>query len=273
MRAVLGMAVALCASAALAHGPLPLGDGQISTGPQAGKVFACTRHFGGGGAHRIGGWIRQGRWYPDEKPMVEGEVAWSDAKITITVDGQTRVIRANGLPTHSTGRFPIRPGSTAHSYDRNPNRLQPQDVLLRLPAEPRLAATPGCVPMGPIGIAITGAWIFNAFDAMGRDAPAYEILDRCNGHPERGGRYHYHDWSPCLAPADHPVDAPVGWMLDGFPILGPVEADGRSITNADLDACHGRVGPVRIDGRMVEMYHYRFTREYPYTVGCFRGGR
>ena len=43
------------------------------------------------------------------------------------------------------------------------------------------------------------------------------------------------------------------------------------ITNADLDACHGRVGPVRIDGRLVTTYHYRFTLEFPYTIGCFRG--
>jgi hypothetical protein len=123
--------------------------------------------------------------------------------------------------------------------------------------------------MGMIGFALSGAAIFSAFDAGGRDAPAHEIQDRCNGHPERSSQYHYHNWSPCLGAADG--DAPVGWMLDGFPILGPLDAGGREITNADLDLCHGRVGPVRIDGRIVTIYHYRFTLEFPYTIGCFRG--
>ncbi len=273
MRSAIALVACLITTPALAHEPLPLGDSRISTGPEAGKVFACTTRFGGGGAHRVGGWIRDGMWYPGEKPEVEGAVSWPDAKIEIRVEGATRLIQGNALPSHTTGIFPIPPGSTAHSYDRNPNRIQAQSVLLRLPAEPRLAATPTCVPMGPVGIAISGVWIFNAFDAMGRDAPAYEILDRCNGHPQRQGNYHYHDWSPCIAPAGHPVDAPVGWMLDGFPILGPYEADGRAIVNADLDACHGRVGPVRVEGRVLEMYHYRFTLEYPYTIGCFRGVR
>ena len=25
------------------------------------------------------------------------------------------------------------------------------------------------------------------------------------------------------------------------------------------------------DGEVVEMYHYVFTEDYPYTIGCFRG--
>jgi hypothetical protein len=123
--------------------------------------------------------------------------------------------------------------------------------------------------MGMIGFALSGVDIFNAFDLAGRDAPAYEIQDRCNGHPEVTSQYHYHDWSPCLAGSD--PDAPVGWMLDGFPILGPVDSSGHEFTNAELDECHGRTGIVNIDGRRVETYHYRFTREYPYTLGCFRG--
>ncbi|MGL5908804.1 MAG: hypothetical protein ACRCZP_02310, partial [Phycicoccus sp.] len=41
--------------------------------------------------------------------------------------------------------------------------------------------------------------------------------------------------------------------------------------SADLDACHGHVGPVLWDGEVREMYHYHLTRDYPYTVGCFVG--
>jgi hypothetical protein len=66
-------------------------------------------------------------------------------------------------------------------------------------------------------------------------------------------------------------DAPVGWMLDGFPILGPVDSQGKVIRNTDLDSCHGTTGPVLIEGERVMSYHYRFTFEFPYTLGCFKG--
>ncbi|HEY6280517.1 MAG TPA: hypothetical protein VIW72_01815, partial [Burkholderiales bacterium] len=39
----------------------------------------------------------------------------------------------------------------------------------------------------------------------------------------------------------------------------------------DLDECHGRVSTILWDGKEMSMYHYVLTREYPYTVGCFRG--
>lgn len=270
MRAI--PALLLLAAPALAH-DLPLGDGRLSTEePRPGYVLACRRDFpGGGGAHAAGPWIRNGRWHPEERPQVEGRVAWPEARLSVALEGPERVLRLNRLPLHETGEYPIRPGSAAHRWDRNPNRITAAEVVARLPAAPVPLAQPLCVPMGVIGWALSGAAIFNAFDLAGRDAPAWEIQDLCNGHPERNGVYHYHDWSPCLARFATSEDAPVGWMLDGFPILGPVDTAGREVTNADLDECHGRVGEVEIaPGRRVTTYHYRFTREFPYTLGCFR---
>ncbi len=266
----------------LAHGSahtLPLGDGKISQTPQRGYVMACNTRFpGGGGAHRAGEWIKDGYWDPKAKPVVEGQVLWPNAQISVTLEGTgtqaQRVVRANNLPTHASGEFPIRPGSTAYAYDRNPNRIAERSVLLRLPAQPTMAAQPGCVPMGMVGFALSGVAIFNAFDLAGRDAPAYEIQDSCNGHPERNGSYHYHDYSACLK--DPQGDAGqhsslMGYMLDGFPIFGLKGEGGKVLTNADLDECHGHTHEVEIDGEKRSTYHYHFTKEYPYTLGCFRG--
>jgi len=50
-----------------------------------------------------------------------------------------------------------------------------------------------------------------------------------------------------------------------------LDAQGRELTNADLDECHGRASEVLWDGSRVRIYHYVLTREYPYTIGCFRG--
>ncbi|HEX2620911.1 MAG TPA: hypothetical protein VHL11_12205, partial [Phototrophicaceae bacterium] len=36
---------------------LPLGDGKISTEPQAGYIWSCQTTFNGGGAFRDGDWI------------------------------------------------------------------------------------------------------------------------------------------------------------------------------------------------------------------------
>lgn len=206
--------------------------------------------------------------------MVEGDVRWPKARVTIGLQGETRVVSANNLPTHPTGLFPIQPSSKAYRYDRNPNFIREQRVLLNLPAHPKIAARPSCLPMGMIGFATTGVAIFNAIDAQGRDAPAHEIQDHCNGHPERNGQYHYHDFSNCIpdlgGKAGRHSDL-VGYALDGFGIYGLYEGNGRVMTNADLDECHGHIGKVVWDGQEVKMYHYHLTREYPYTLGCFRG--
>lgn len=266
----------LLAAPAVAHEGhgLPLGDGRLSAAPAQGHVMACPgRPAQGAGAQAPGPWIRGTAWFPEEKPRVEGEVAWPAARIEVTVEGAERVLRLNRLPLHETGEFPIRPGSEAHRHDRNPNAIRAAEVVMRIPAAPEPAARPHCIGLGPVGWTLSGAALFGPFDERGRDAAAWEVQDLCQGHPERGGIYHYHHWSDCLGRLAAGPDAPVGWMLDGFPILGPVDgATGREVTNADLDGCHGRTGPVEVEpGRVVVTYHYRFTREFPYTIGCFRG--
>jgi YHYH protein len=253
----------------------PLGDGKVSHEPKRGYVFACSTRFpGGGGAHRVGDWVKDGFWWPAMKPVVEGDVAWPNASIKVQVQGEQRVVAANNLPLHTTGTYPIDPKSNAHNYDRNPNSISEKAILLRLPAKPEIAAQPTCVPMGMIGFALSGAAIFNAFDLAGRDAPAYEIQDKCNGHPERNGQYHYHDWSSCMADKDAKAgdhSAVVGYMLDGFAIYGLRGEGGAELTNADLDECHGHTHEVEGQGKNTKTYHYHFTREYPYTIGCFKG--
>jgi YHYH protein len=263
----------------LAHDPAkdkrPLGDGKVSAEPKRGYVFACNTRFpGGGGAHRVGDWVKDGFWWPAMKPVVQGDVAWPNASITVEVQDNQRVVMANNLPLHTTGTYPIDAKSNAHNYDRNPNSIREQAVLLRLPATPEIAAQPGCVPMGMIGFALSGAAIFNAFDLAGRDAPAYEIQDKCNGHPERNGQYHYHDWSSCMKEAGAMAgghSAVVGYMLDGFAIYGLKGEGGAELTNADLDECHGHAHDIELEGKKAKAYHYHFTREYPYTIGCFKG--
>jgi hypothetical protein len=104
--------------------------------------------------------------------------------------------------------------------------------------QPKFADNASCVDMGPIGFLLTGGVFFNALDARGEDAVAHEIQDACQGHPERGGAYHYHSLTTCLEKmiaGDSHSDL-VGYAIDGFGIYGYRGEGGRLLTKADLDS-------------------------------------
>jgi hypothetical protein len=250
---------------------LPLGDGKISTEPRRGYVYSCTSSFRGGGARHAGDWINGSTWDATKKIAVRGDVSWPDADISIRTEGDQRLISSNALPDdHTTGIFPVRRDDPAFRIDRNPNAITAQAITLALPRSPTFAATPGCVPMGMVGVMLDGVPFFNALDDAGRDAVAHEVQDHCDGHPQHRGEYHYHGPSECVK-AETENNRLIGYALDGFGIYSMYDANGKELTNDDLDECHGRVSTIEWDGRQVEMYHYVLTREYPYTVGCFRG--
>lgn len=255
---------------------LPLGDGHISATPKRGYVMACRSGPGRrGGARHSGPWIHGDTWSLVEKPHVRGRVMWSQATFSIRDVGtgatMTRLVQGNGLPVATpTGRFPISPMDPAYQFDTNPNHISAYHLALSLPLNPQIAAKPSCVPMGIVGVALNGVAIFNALDDGGRDAVAHEVQDLCGGHPQSAGIYHYHGPSPCL-PSETEDNQLVGYAIDGFGIYSMYDSAGKEVTNADLDACHGRVSSVEWNGRRVDMYHYVLTREYPYTIGCFRG--
>lgn len=253
---------------------LPLGDGRIALAPARDHILVCDTLFAAGSGTRDGPWIAGRVWYPDGKVRVEGAVAWPEARIRILREGEIRIIESNGLPLNQrTGEFPAARGSAAFAHDRTLHAIAAQHVRLQLAAEPKEAAVPGCVGIGMAGITLTGVALYSGLDAMGRDAAAHEIQDRCNGHPQRRGQYHYHQWSPCIPDRGEAGghSALAGYMLDGFGIYGPRGEDGRPLRNAQLDSCHGHRHRIRWDGRETVMYHYHFTEEYPYSIGCFRG--
>jgi hypothetical protein len=252
---------------------LPLGDGHVSSSPQRGDVDACQQVPGRpGGASHTGPWIHGATFDLKEKAVVDGRVHWKGV-VRIAVHGTRLLVTGNGLPKLTpTGRFPISPADDAYAYDRNPNSIEAQTLSLSLPARPKVAATPSCLPMGLIGIAVNGVALFNALDDSHRDAVAHETQDVCEGHPQMRGIYHYHSIPTCLTGTSvKGQEGLVGYALDGFPIFGPRGPDGKLLTDADLDACHGHVGWVTLRGRRVRIYHYNATLEYPYTLGCFRG--
>ncbi len=180
------------------------------------------------------------------------------AGVRTAVQGDVMVVESSGVPGHATGVFPG-PG--------NPNRIVAQMYRFVLPLRPQEAAQPTALPRGgPIAIALSGVPFYNPNNAEGRNAvegPYREMFDPCMGHPDPGGRYHYHQYSPCIVAAAAPGHSPViGYAFDGFAIYGLNGTDGRP--PADLDSCNGHRDSQR-------GYHYHVTARHPYVLGCYRG--
>jgi hypothetical protein len=265
----------LFATLATAHDlkHLPLGDNLKSEEPKAGYIWPCHIEAGAGGAFKDGPWLNvDGKtWDSTKKVVVPGNVKWPH-EFKVTVEGDRRVFTTNDLPDHGTGVFPVAEDTQAYQYDRNPNAIKKQKFSFSLPANPQLAPKAGCAP-GAVGIMLSGVSIFSAIDAPGRDAPAHEAQDSCNGHPQVTGAYHYHNLSNCIEDKHEANEHStlLGYAVDGFGIFGMAGEGGTILDSKDLDECHGHIHEIMWDGKLVQMYHYHATADFPYTVGCTRG--
>jgi hypothetical protein len=216
----------------------------------------------------------------------------------------SRIFIGNGLPTTKMGTFPVQSGTAAYPYyaalpggtnpagtsvaTGNPEYVNAAAIgISPYPFEGRIPLNPvvsGTYPINALisGIALTGApWhVEKANDSSGNYYSPINALpnDACYGHPYNQ-QYHYHAYSwKCFPNQGTAGQSPVfGFALDGFPITGPRGADGKELTNADLDECHGTTSvidvPNGIGGGFTRKltYHYVLNREYPYSIGCFRG--
>jgi hypothetical protein len=114
---------------------------------------------------------------------------------------------------------------------------------------------------GAIAIAVNGIPIFNALNNRGDDALLAGELDNWGGHCGRADDYHYHV-APTHLQSVVGTKVPIAYALDGFPIYGEKEADGKKVVG--LDAFNGH-----FDSK--KNYHYHATKTYPYINGGFKG--
>lgn len=217
----------------------------------------------------------------------------SNVDVTGFTGQGSRTFIGNGLPSTKMGAFPVQSGTDAYSYyaalpgGTNPATgqtytnaaaigISPYPLLSNIPLNP---VASGFYPINSliVGITLTGAvWhIEKANDSSGNYYSPVNALptDACFGHPYNQ-QYHLHGYSwKCFPNQGTTGQSPVfGFALDGFPITGPRAADGHEMTNDELDICHGTTSVITMpDGTSKSTYHYVLNREYPYSVGCFRG--
>jgi hypothetical protein len=229
------------------------------------------QQVGGPGAGAEGGWINEtaGTYDVTTKVRIGGQVYFSDAYFAVQASGDRRYIRSNGLPVAvPTGTFPVQSTDPAYAYDRNPNAITKQDISFSVARWPVVSGA-YCV-YKEVGITLDGVPLHGPLDSVGENELAHELQDECTGGPQPGGGYHRHALSSCT-PHMRERNALVGYALDGFGIFSPFDENGRELTSADLDECHGRTSLIKWEGQTVNMYHYVLTRDFPYSVACFRG--
>lgn len=240
------------------------------------SLWLCGLPSDGAGNSDASDWTNaDGTWDYTRKPIVDGNVTWI-SEFNVSLDGMgNRVITGNALPDHPTGVFPIDRASLAGRYDGNPNIISSHEVLYVFPAIPEIAQEPSCVFFGPSGISLSGSAIYHGASTLGNDAAAHEMLDRFGGHTDGTETYHYHFPSPDLQGHIDEHDAGhstlMGYILDGFGIYGPYGEEGELLSSEDLDECHGHTHPILWDGEMINLYHYHWTYDFPYNLGCFKG--
>ena len=176
--------------------------------------------------------------------------------VTVRLDGQFLFVESNGLPEHNM-MVGIR------SWQQQVPLPQPfvGQNAWRLPIEPKFAAKPISVlkePLrGAIALAVNGVPIFCALNNRGEDSYLLGELDEWGGHCGRGDDYHYHI-APVHLEKIVGKGNPIGYALDGFPILGFTESDGS--LPVGLDEFNGHKDS---DGN----YHYHATPSFPYING------
>ena len=192
---------------------------------------------------------------------------------SITFDGTWVTIKCNALPDHKSVYYPAAnalhenfSGTTfgGFTFAQNPNTISSQNITLKIPVNPVVAATHAATPMGVMGVALNGVPLFNQY-AAGGSPLTNEItsFDQWWGHPQMTGMYHYHVEPLYLTTVKASKSALMGFLLDGFPVYGPKEENNTDPTG--LDVYHGHTHAT-VD-YPAGIYHYHFTTAAPYLNG------
>ena len=157
------------------------------------------------------------------------------------------------------------------------------EIDATITTQPVYSDTSTDTSLGRIGVALSGAQIFNDYENPDRSVVAIDdqvvhdhvaFLDNCNGHTlVDGTNYHYHGIPVCIAETAAQAgqhSRMIGVLADGFPVYGNNDVGGIVVVNDDLDACSGHSGPTPEFPEGI--YHYHLTAdEAPYMIDCYHG--
>ena len=188
---------------------------------------------------------------------------------SIYLEGSFVVVEVNGAPDHKSpyykesSMYEAYNGSNS-SFRLNPNRISKFNFKYKIPLNPKEASKKEASPLGSMGVSINGVAFYNQY--AGPNEPLTNEInsfDQYSGHPQPQGIYHYH-LEPYYLTNLNGKDTFLGFLLDGFPVYGPIENQVK-ITNDDLDDYHGHQHATTDYPNGI--YHYHITDDDPYING------
>ena len=175
-------------------------------------------------------------------------------RVTLTVVTQAGTqyvqLSSDGEPDYRSNYFPS--GDLCHDdYTPpfpDPNDIAAQNLVLTVPQVPSGSGQE--MALGPVGMAVNGVAIFDNQAAPGDDIYLESgSFDRCQGHPQQNGMYHYHSEPYAISYDDARF---IGVLRDGNPLYGRRDPDGSL---PSLDAAGGHVGVTSDSATPVYHHH------------------
>lgn len=248
----------------------------LATGILAIIVTACGSSGGGNDAFDAGGDTgdsgggSSGQGDAGIPGVLHDAYSWFGSNVTIALDGNEVVIEATGRPDHTSAYWNpnnasglyVAPDPDITTESRmSPGWIEEYNNLftLRVDTSPALAPTSSSTSLGPVGIAVSGAPIFNDQEGPNVDLALGVIsgFDR-NGAHTGPSTYHYHLEPKAITDDD---DALVGVMADGFFLYGRKCYATPGAYPDDLDLSGGHFGETQHSAGAIE-YHYHIKDEF-----------
>lgn len=187
---------------------------------------------------------------------------FDSTNFTIYLDDDEVVIESNGMPNHTSPYWSesheLHVEPTVTSYDKMaPGYIDDFNgsYTLRVPISPELASSSSSTGLGPIGIAVSGAMIYN--DQEGPNVPldnAVGSLDYTAAHTGPQS-YHYHLETKAWSNDDNAL---IGIIADGFFLYGR-KCNSTGTYPTDLDISGGHTSTTQHTSE--EEYHYHIMND------------
>ena len=112
--------------------------------------------------------------------------------------------------------------------NKTPHTLAPQNLVVKFPRVPKVAAAPTKIvnQLGTMGITVSGLLFYGATEGPVPTESAWgdpyynKMLDTCGGHAGPQNEYHYHVLLT-IALCNLKNTGIIAYAIDGFPVYGP----------------------------------------------------
>lgn len=153
------------------------------------------------------------------------------------------------------------------------------EITLLIPTNPVMSeSTSDLGTVAKVGLALDGVPIFADAPSV-LDTGHMPALDKCGGHVDPGGWYHWHSTATDIDSVykeehldiecniEQKASAIFAYAFDGFPIYGSLEQTGN--IPESLDTCGGHFGPTKEYPEGI--YHYHASTTFPNLPTCLHG--